>query len=548
MPAQESSQNLRAWLLVALPSLGYTYLSARHNQFLIQHQYFAPALGWLVVGAVQGQGVWSRLCQRLPLRLAPRWWPAALGLPLAFALVATIAIDAGLSPIKLRFFSGHPFREDLVALRRIIEPEASLSVTDRLAPAFAHRRDYFLALDFILNRELNAALGLPDYRDTMFHLFDLSALRGSQDRERRVAQLLADERYGVRYYRFPLVLFERGRARNPEPKLEALLSGVGEEGPGVVRAFPAVFLDTDDGGSVERDLGVSGRGATMRFVPGRRGRVFGPGITLPAGSYTAEFQLTLEAPAAGLIADLDVVSIPANRRRSGPRRLAAVDFTGPVASRSCSPSSSPARRPVWTSGRVRTAQPSRCARSWCETVPGDGTESWSTVPSLPARPEDDVPERRRHAELAMRRQKMMLQMVPTQEAAHGCPQRAAMNGVMHEIVKQIAVHESGEAPEPGTAEHEQEHTQDRGADRERHDHRRGQSPHIVGIRMVITVNEIADDQPATRRRRVMKREAMSRILEKRPGEHAGPVPRQQPDRSSVRVGTQPNQHRTQRHV
>src|SRR5262245_15660564 len=108
MPAQESSQNLRAWLLVALPSLGYTYLSARHNQFLIQHQYFAPALGWLVVGAVQGQGVWSRLCQRLPLRLAPRWWPAALGLPLAFALVATIAIDAGLSPIKLGSSAGTP--------------------------------------------------------------------------------------------------------------------------------------------------------------------------------------------------------------------------------------------------------------------------------------------------------------------------------------------------------------------------------------------------------------------------------------------------------
>src|SRR2546427_6900565 len=159
-------------LLVALPSLGYTYLSGRHNQFLIQHQYFSPALGWLVVGAVQGQGVWSWLWKRLAPRLAPRSWQAALGLPLAFALVATIAIDAGLSPIKLKFFSGHPLRENLVTLHRIIGPEASLSVTNHLAPSFAHRREYFLALDFIPNRELNAALGLPDYRDTMFHLFD----------------------------------------------------------------------------------------------------------------------------------------------------------------------------------------------------------------------------------------------------------------------------------------------------------------------------------------------------------------------------------------
>jgi uncharacterized membrane protein len=347
-------------LLVALPSLGYTYLSGRHNQFLIQHQYFSPALGWLVVGAVQGQGVWSWLWKRL----APPSWQAALGLPLAFALVATIAIDAGLSPIKLKFFSGHPLRENLVTLHRIIGPEASLSVTNGLAPSFAHRREYFLALDFILNRELKAALGLPDYHDTMFHLFDLTALTGSQDRERRVAKLLADERYGVRYYRFPLVLFERGLARSPEPELEALLNGVGEEGPGIVRAFPAVFLDINDAGSVERDLGVGGRGATMRFVPGRRGRVSGPGVTLPAGSYTVEFQLELEAPAIGPVADLDVVSIPANRRRSGPRRLTAVDFTG----LRCQPFTLPIELPGETAGLDFRTRSYGAALSLCGVV------------------------------------------------------------------------------------------------------------------------------------------------------------------------------------
>src|SRR4029453_13669562 len=149
------------------------------------------------------------------------------------------------------------------------------------APPLAHRREYFLALDFTLNRELNAALGLPDYRDTAFHLFDLTALDHSQDRERRVAQLLADTRYGIRYYRFPLVLFERGLARRQEPELEALITEGGDDGPGVVRGFPAVFFQVRGAKAVVRDLGVTGHGATLRFVPGLRGEAGGPGASSP---------------------------------------------------------------------------------------------------------------------------------------------------------------------------------------------------------------------------------------------------------------------------
>ena len=131
-----------------------------------------------------------------------------------------------------------------------------------------------------------------------------------------------------------------------------------------MRAFPAVFLDTNDASAVERDLGVGGRGATMRFVPGRRGRVSGPGITLPAGSYTAEFQLELEAPAIGPVADLDVVSIPANRRQSGPRRLTAVDFTGPR----CQPFTLPFELPGETAGLDFRTRSYGAALSLCRVV------------------------------------------------------------------------------------------------------------------------------------------------------------------------------------
>src|SRR5262249_48939685 len=186
-------------LLVALPSLAYTYLSVRPNQFVIRYQYFSPALGWLMVSAVQGLSVWLALGRQRPL-LTPGRWRAAVSLPLAIAFVATTAVDAFSRPIKPEYFRRHPYRDDLQRLHRIIGPEASLSVTSDLAPFFAHRHQFVLALDFTLNRELNAALGIPDYHDTEFHLFDLTDLGDSQDRERRVAQLLADERYGVRYY------------------------------------------------------------------------------------------------------------------------------------------------------------------------------------------------------------------------------------------------------------------------------------------------------------------------------------------------------------
>ena len=332
-------------LLVALPSLAYTYLSARPNQFVIAHQYFSPALGWLVVGAAQGWSLWVGLWrQHWAAPAALRRWRIVTAVPLAVALMATITIDAILSPIKPSFFRRHPYHDQLEALHRIIGPEASLSVTNGLAPSFAHRRQYFLALDFTLNRDLNAALRLPDYRDTMFHLFDLTALAGSQDRERRVARLLADERYGVRYYRFPLVLFERGLARRPQPELEALITGDGDDGPEVVRAFPAVFLHIRDASSVERGLGVGGRGAMLHFVPGLHGRVSGPWVILPAGRYAIDFYLGLEAPALGTVADLEVISNN-NRTQHATRQVTAADFTG---TRRCQPFTLPAELPAET--------------------------------------------------------------------------------------------------------------------------------------------------------------------------------------------------------
>jgi hypothetical protein len=295
--------------------------------------------------------------------LAPRRWQAAAPLPLAVALTATIAIDVGLAPIKPSFFRWHPYRDQLEELHRIIGPEASLSVTNRLAPSFAHRRQYVLALDFTLNRELNAALGLPDYRDTMFHLFDLTALGGSRDREHRLAQLLADTRYGVRYYRFPLVLFERGLTRRPPPELEALMAGDGGEGPGV-RIFPAVFFQVSDASTVQHDLGVGGRGAALRFIKGHHGAAYRPEVIRPPGSYAVDFHLTLDTPTFGPIVDLDVIS-SRGRHPHVSRRLTGADFAG---ARPCQPFTLPVEIPAETTALELRARSRGAAFSLCKVV------------------------------------------------------------------------------------------------------------------------------------------------------------------------------------
>src|SRR4029453_8532410 len=81
-------------LLVALPSLAYTFLSAHPNQFVLRYQYFSPALVWLVVAAVQGLRVWMSLLARFTARLGPGRWRTAVVLPLVVAVVATGVIDA----------------------------------------------------------------------------------------------------------------------------------------------------------------------------------------------------------------------------------------------------------------------------------------------------------------------------------------------------------------------------------------------------------------------------------------------------------------------
>ena len=281
-------------LLVALPSLLYTYISGRDEQFRIQYQYFSAPLPWLFVSASWGLLAWSRASARLMDSRGQRRGLSQVvcAVPLLAAAGSALFYDSTLRPIRSEFFATWPHWKAIEEVRAIIGPEASVSATNSLAPFFSHRPEIYLSLDFIHNRDLVRVLGLPDYHDSRFHLFDVTDLSGSRDREKRVLQLLHDPSYGIRYLDLPIVLFERGHPHVDSPLLEEALphERLLADGSRATTYSVQAFLRNDESAVILRgDEG--GPEMVLEMLPGTRGLVFGPYVTLAPGRYRALFNL-----------------------------------------------------------------------------------------------------------------------------------------------------------------------------------------------------------------------------------------------------------------
>lgn len=328
--------------LVALPMLLGNYLSSREHQFQIQYQYFSTSLGWLFISLPWALRSIADTSARY-LSATQRWLHVlVVALPLLLAGAATIYFDVTLRPIRSEMFAECPNRRQIEAVREIVGKSASISVTNNLGAYFSERPEIFLSLDFVHNRALNRALGLPNYHDSHFHLFDLSDLSGSDDREQRVITLLKDPQYGVRYLDWPIILFERGFPFSPLP---LLIDGLTHERvlPNGEQAFiwhAADFSRSDDSAMVLRKDSL-GRPVRIELLPGHRSTVYGPYATLPAGRYQAEFHLGLSGSAQGKVAAVDIATAPGGRvlraRAVDATALAngvfALDFALPVESK-----------------------------------------------------------------------------------------------------------------------------------------------------------------------------------------------------------------------
>jgi len=306
-------------LLIALPCLAYNYLSSREHQFAIQYQYFSPALGWLFVAAAQGVAATYRWATLLPIRnrrsarIILTLTPVMLGV--AFNGWALLRVG----PIRSDFFSTPPHQDKLRRVREMIPDNASVSASNTLGAMFAHRSEYYLSLDFIYNKAIDESLNLPRYRDTDFHLFDITRLEPSEDRERRVAQLLRDDRYGVRFYDFPILLFEKGYEAPENKQLHDLFLADGSCDSTDHRRFHALLLRRNRNANFS--LGPFGSASSeilVRFLPHKTGTVFGPYVPLEAGYYDVTFMMRLDESTQGRFAGVDVVSH--NGRRVHARR------------------------------------------------------------------------------------------------------------------------------------------------------------------------------------------------------------------------------------
>lgn len=296
-------------LLIALPCLAYNYLSSREHQFTIHYQYFSPALGWIFVAAAQGVAAtyrWATLLpiwKRRPARIILTLTPVMLGV--AFNGWALLRVG----PIRSEFFGSPANQDKLRRVREMIPDDASVSASNSLGAIFAHRSEYYLSLDFIYNKAIDKSLNLPRYRDTDFHLFDITQLEPSEDRERRVAQLLRDDRYGVRFYDFPILLFEKGYKAPDDKQLLDLFLAEGVCDSTEHRRFHALLLPRNEDANFS--LGPSGSTSPeilVRFLPHKTGVVFGPYVPLAAGSYDVTFMMRLDESTQGRFAQVDVVS------------------------------------------------------------------------------------------------------------------------------------------------------------------------------------------------------------------------------------------------
>ena len=283
-------------LLVALPSLFYGYISARNEQFRIQYQYFSVTLPWLFISASWGLQAWGRACTRLTQRWSQRRWlaMALCAAPLLLAADSSLYYLVKLKPIRSEFFAVWPHWRAIEEVRAIIGPDASVSATNSLAPFFSHRPEIYLSLDFIHNRDLVRVLGLPDYHDSRFHLFDVSDLSGSRDREKRILELLHDSDYGLRYLNLPIVLFEKGYRHADSPLLENAFphERLLPDGSRATAYSTRELLRNDPHAVIVRK---DERGADTLFemLPGARGVIYGPYLTLEPGRYRALFNLAL---------------------------------------------------------------------------------------------------------------------------------------------------------------------------------------------------------------------------------------------------------------
>jgi uncharacterized membrane protein len=206
--------------LVAVPVLGYTYVSSHIPQFDLRFQYLTIAVPFIMFAALDGAAFIKKRLQGLTAaRPIARIAASRSALVVAAGLLALNGFSVYWmvsSHKQNKTFARHYNEEAIHEALKLIPKDAPAATINTLGPHLSHRRVLEFAIPFEPHRYHYRKLGLPLYSDAEYQLFDEGDRRWTEKGStRRIRDLKEKHGYEVLYERKRVVLLKRPEGADP---------------------------------------------------------------------------------------------------------------------------------------------------------------------------------------------------------------------------------------------------------------------------------------------------------------------------------------------
>lgn len=208
-------------LLVALPVLGYSYISMYLPQFDVRYQYITVAVPFIMFAALDGIRRVLGPLDRLGVHWGQRWLSRAIavrGLPAALVALNVLSVYwIYHSHDQTQSFKAPPNLAELREAVALIPKDASVATLNTLGPHLSHRRSLEFAVPFTPHWYHYEKLKLPMYSTADWQLFNLRDRRWTRDGLwPRINELKDKYGYAIVYNRNSVMLLSRTKGATPK--------------------------------------------------------------------------------------------------------------------------------------------------------------------------------------------------------------------------------------------------------------------------------------------------------------------------------------------